>query len=177
MVAVTRSVSADARGADGHCIDRAGNGGVHPCSGYGADDCSSRYGSEDFVSAGLEFQTGAVGSLVARTASFPGGAESIVAHGPKGSARLDSGKLVITFRDGRFQVFGEETATGAGTDPMVFVHAWHQAIYEDFSDAVGDDREPVASGHDALIVQALIETLVQSSREGRAVSVPAPEIV
>jgi len=70
--------------------------------------------SEDFVTAGLEFVSGAIGSLVASTASPPGDAESIVLHCEKASAVLKSGVLIVTWRDGRVETFGADAATGGG---------------------------------------------------------------
>lgn len=125
--------------------------------------------SEDFVSAGLEFVSGAIGSLVASTASYPGGAESIVLHCENASVRLQSGKLDINWRDGRSETFGEDTASGGGADPMAFTHAWHQGIIEDFADALTNNRPPMATGRQALMVHDLIDALVLSSREERAV--------
>ncbi|MCV6825123.1 MULTISPECIES: Gfo/Idh/MocA family protein [Halocynthiibacter] len=131
--------------------------------------------SEDFVSAGLEFANGAVGSLLASTASYPGSAESITIHGTKGSASLVSGKFTLSYQDGTSEVVGEEVASGGGADPMAFTHAWHQAVVEDFVDAVRNDRAPAITGRDALKVQSLIEAITKSSREGRILDVPATE--
>lgn len=126
--------------------------------------------AEDFVTAGLEFETGAVGSLVASTASFPGSAESITLHFTKGSARLCAGVLTLTWRDGRVQTFGEEAGTGGGADPMAFTHAWHQSVIEDFANAVATDTKPAITGADALTVHALIDALKISSDAGRPVN-------
>ncbi|MEP0518746.1 MAG: Gfo/Idh/MocA family oxidoreductase [Hyphomicrobiales bacterium] len=125
--------------------------------------------SEDFVSGGLEFASGAIGSLVASTASYPGGAESIILHCKKASVRLQSGKLDINWQDGRNEVFGEDTASGGGADPMAFTHAWHQGVIEDFAVAIKNNRPPMATGRQALMVHDLIDALVLSSREERAV--------
>ena len=130
-----------------------------------------RMESEDFVSAGLVFESGAVGSLVASTASFPGRAESILLHCEKASASLVSGKLELAWQDGRRESFGEAGGTGSGADPMAFTHAWHQAIIEDFADAIAKDRDPVCTGREALLVHGVIDALVRSSAEGRAVHV------
>lgn len=128
--------------------------------------------AEDFVTAGLEFASGAIGSLVASTASFPGQAESIVLHCQKGSATLKAGLLELVFHDGRIEHFGEESGTGGGADPMAFTHEWHQAIIEDFVLALREGRSPTRStGRDGLKVHALIEALIRSSNEERAVAV------
>ncbi|SFB76616.1 Gfo/Idh/MocA family protein [Tropicimonas isoalkanivorans] len=129
-----------------------------------------RMEAEDFVTAGLEFANGAVGSFVASTASYPGGPESIVLHGQSGSLRLESGTCTLDFHDGRHETLGAQaTGTGGGADPMAFTHEWHQGVIEDFADAVAEGRAPLVSGREALRVHRLIDALVESSRERRAV--------
>ncbi len=125
--------------------------------------------SEDFVSAGLVFDNGAVGSLVASTASYPGHAESITLHFENASAHLQSGRLELNWRDGRQESFGADMATGGGADPMGFTHAWHRDLFEDFANAVIDDRPPLATGEEALAVHHLIDAIIQSSNTGRIV--------
>ncbi|WP_298985591.1 Gfo/Idh/MocA family oxidoreductase [uncultured Roseibium sp.] len=131
--------------------------------------------AEDFVSAGLRFDNGAVGSLVASTASFPGGAESITLHCQHGSAALKSGRLEILMHDGSVETLGEESATGGGADPMAFTHEWHQAVIEDMADAIADKRAPKCSGREALRVHRLIQALIQSASQKSAVAIPQLE--
>ncbi|MEM8749068.1 MAG: Gfo/Idh/MocA family oxidoreductase [Pseudomonadota bacterium] len=123
--------------------------------------------AEDFVSAGLEFESGAVGSLFATTASHPGAAESIELHFEKASVLLQSGQLHIRWRDGRVEAIGEDSATGGGADPMAFTHAWHRDVIADFADAVRDQRPTMVSGREALAVHYLIDALVASSDSQR----------
>lgn len=125
--------------------------------------------SEDFVSAGLEFANGAVGSLMASTASFPGGAESIVLHCTKGSATLKSGQLRLAWQDGRIETIGQAGGTGGGADPMAFTHDWHKGIIGNFADALTNQRAPVPSGRDALAVHRVIDAIVMSSNQKRMV--------
>lgn len=125
--------------------------------------------AEDFVTAGLEFASGAVGSLVASTASFPGGGETITLHGELASACLRPGELQINWRSGESEVFGAKATSGGGVDPMAFGHGPHQAIVEDFASAIADGNPPLVTGREALRVHALIDALQASSRTGRAV--------
>ncbi len=127
-----------------------------------------RMEAEDFVTAGLAFENGAVGSLVASTASFPGAAESITLHFDNAVALLKSGRLDIAWRDGRTETFGADTSTGGGADPMAFTHAWHRDVIEDFARAVAGDEDPPCPGREALNVHILIDALVQSSRSKSA---------
>jgi predicted dehydrogenase len=127
--------------------------------------------SEDFATAGLRFANGAVGSLVSSTASFPGAAETITLHFDKASLHLGSGVLTVRWRDGREDSFGATATTGGGADPMAFTHEWHQAIIEDFADALAAGRPPIASGHAALAAHHLIDAIVRSASEGRITEV------
>ena len=129
--------------------------------------------AEDFVSAGLTFRSGAVGSLQASTAQYPGGAEFIIVHGDTGVARLGAGQLALDWRDGRQEIVGEAWSTGGGADPMAFTHAWHQSVIEDFALAWQQGRAPRVTGREALRVHRLIDALIASSNAGRAIDLPS----
>jgi len=122
--------------------------------------------AEDFVTAGLKFANGAVGSLVASTASFPGGAESITLHFDNASLRLESGQLHLHRRDGGNAVFGLVGGTGGGADPMAFTHEWHQGVIEDFAAALSEGRAPAITGEKALAAHDLIDAIITSARSG-----------
>ncbi len=127
--------------------------------------------AEDFVSAGLRFASGAVGTLFASTASYPGRGETITLHGAQGSATLEAGQVRISWQDGRDEVLGAAAASGAGADPMAFTSDWHQWVIEDFAQAVAEGRAPMVPGREALAVHGLIGALERSAREGRRVEV------
>ncbi len=125
--------------------------------------------AEDVVSAGLRFASGALGTLFASTAAFPGRAESIRLHFEHASADLESNALTVAHQDGRHETFGATAATGAGADPMAFSSDWHRAIIEDFANAVRTGRAPLVSGRDALEVHRLIEAITKSGQNGAKV--------
>jgi predicted dehydrogenase len=130
-----------------------------------------RMETEDFVGAGLRFADGALGSLSATTAAYPGASEQLALDCEHGSAALQAGDLAIHWRDGRSQRFSEDSGFGGGTDPMAFPHDWHLALLADFLDAIEAGRPPAVTGREALKVHRLIDALLASSREGRAVAV------
>jgi predicted dehydrogenase len=123
--------------------------------------------AEDLAVAGLRFASGAVGSLTATTASFPGGSEWIGLHFDRASLHLEAGVLTVSHRDGRVERFGEAAGTGGGADPMAFTHGWHQAILEDFRDAIVERRDPVVTGQAALAAHDLIDAITRSARTGQ----------
>lgn len=133
-----------------------------------------RMEAEDFASAGLIYENGAVGSIVATTASFPGQAESICIDGTLGTAKLEAGSLSLHWRDGRVETFGEESQSGGGADPMDFPCDWHRGIIENFADHLEGKAELLASGHQALEVHRLIAAMTQSgNRDGQRVTLPS----
>ncbi|MEZ5837974.1 MAG: Gfo/Idh/MocA family oxidoreductase [Geminicoccaceae bacterium] len=127
--------------------------------------------TEDFVAGGLRFANGAVGSIVASTAMYPGQAESLTFNFARASAHLQSGTLTVDWHDGRRDRFGEPATTGGGADPMAFPHEWHRDLIGNFANAITEGREPRIPGSEALHVHRLIDALVQSSQEGAIVTV------
>jgi UDP-N-acetyl-2-amino-2-deoxyglucuronate dehydrogenase len=61
---------------------------------------------------------------------------------------------------------------GGGADPMAFPHDWHRSMIADFLDALDGGRPPRVTGREALRVHRLIDSLLLSARERRAVEVP-----
>jgi predicted dehydrogenase len=125
---------------------------------------------EDFAGGGLLFESGAIGSIMATTANYPGKTENLTLVGTRGAAVLTGGELDIDYQDGRTEHVGESTASGGGADPMDFPHDWHQALIEDFLDALDEDREPNCNGRQALHVHRLTEGLLLSAKERRHVA-------
>ena len=125
--------------------------------------------AEDFVSAGLQFETGAVAHLFATTASYPGRGETITLHCAHGSAHLEAGELQVFWQDGRKDSFGTAATSGAGADPMAFTSDWHQMVIDDFAEALTTGRKPLVTGVDALQVHRLIEAIEQASKTGQTV--------
>lgn len=122
---------------------------------------------EDFVGAGMRFNNGALGSLMATTTSFPGDQEYMVFNCANGSARLSGSVLTVSWQDGRTETFGEEASTGGGDDRMAFPHEWHRDQISEFIDAVRANRDPISNGHTGLEVHRLIDALLTSAKTGK----------
>ena len=126
--------------------------------------------AEDFAAGGMIFESGAVGSVFATTASFPGDTESLTFECDKASVLLKSGVLTVNWRDGRVETFGEEASTGGGADPMAFPYDWHKSLLTDFAQSIKDRRAPRVTGAQAMSVHALISAIVASSHTGQRVT-------
>ena len=130
-----------------------------------------RMETEDLACAALRFRNGALGTLDATTASYPGYAEQISIVGTRGTARLTAGKVDAHWHDGRRESVGEEATLGGGADPMAFANDAHRAVLAEFLDAIDQDRLPVNDGRSALLVHDLIDAVLASSRAHAPVDV------
>ena len=127
---------------------------------------------EDWAGAIFETDLGCVGTIMATTTAFPGASESITLNGTKASAHLQDGVLTLYHRDGRIERVGETATTGGGADPMAFTHGWHRSVIERFAASLDGNAEPLASGRDALMAQAVIDTMERASGSGSWEEVP-----
>jgi UDP-N-acetyl-2-amino-2-deoxyglucuronate dehydrogenase len=128
--------------------------------------------TEDIVGAGIEFANGAVGTIDATTVAYPGFPERIELAGGKGTAVLAAETLDFYFKDGRHVHHEGAVSKSGGADPMAFANDAHKALIVDFLDAIDANREPTTSGREALKVHLLIEAMLRSAAEGKAIAVP-----
>ena len=129
-----------------------------------------RMEAEDLAVAGLRFASGAVGSLVASTATFPHRSETITLHFERASICVGRDTLDVHWRDGR-----SETGIAGAQDSYEAVltggkFEWHQGVIEDFADAIRTGRKPIVTGREALRSHLLIDAIEVSSRTGRVVA-------
>lgn len=134
-----------------------------------------RMETEDAAVAGLQFASGAIGAVVATTAAFPGGSEVLSIDAEQASVDLGHGELLVRWRDGRLDRLQDSVASGTGADPMAFDHAMHRSVIQEFVEAVAAGRDAPVSARSAMAVHALIDAMLQSSREGRRVDLPRDE--
>ena len=133
-----------------------------------------RMETEDIVAAALRFTNGAIGSLMATTAAYPGFGERCELVGELGTAVLQDGALEAHLHDGSVLRAGTTGGGGGGADPMAFSNDAHRAVLSEFLDALDAGRDPVNSGREGLKVHRLIEALLESSaRRGPVAVAPA----
>lgn len=128
--------------------------------------------TEDMVAAAVRFAGGAIGTIDATTAAFPGFAERIELICRNGTAVLAGTELVMNYHDGPAEHHAPDaTAGGTGADPMDFPHDYHCSLIADFLDAVEAGRDPRITGEEALKVHRLIDAILGSAQAGRPVAV------
>ncbi len=145
---------------------------------------------EDLVCATLTFANGALGTLFASTATYPGFPARLALHGTEGTAILEGDELHTLAIRGREPITGTAASahalqvSGGGTRSAVH-HAdnaraagedtrwkWgdaHRAQFADFIAAIRENRRPAVSGHDGRAAVALIQAVYESARTGHPV--------
>jgi predicted dehydrogenase len=147
-------------------------GPVAEVTSYAVTSSVHRMETEDMVAAAVRFANGALGTIDATTAAYPGFPERIDIIGETATAALAGTALTVTHHDGRVtEVKADESAGGTGADPMAFPHDYHLGIWTDFFDAIDAKRLPAVSGREALKVHRLIDALLESGASGQRVTV------
>ncbi len=147
-----------------HALDLFGSlaGPIAEVTGFAATSALHRMETEDLVCAGVRFANGALGTIDATTASYPGFPERLELVGTRATAVLHgNGALELFWQDGKKESFEGERAFGGGADPMAFVHDHHRAVLTDFLDALDQKRQPKVHGREALKVHRLIDALLR----------------
>jgi UDP-N-acetyl-2-amino-2-deoxyglucuronate dehydrogenase len=143
---------------------------------------------EDTAVAILTFAGGALGTIVATTAAYPGLTARIAVHGDRGSAVIDDDELRYFHAAGEGQEGeayggGENQAEkvmeqygasgsgpGAGADPGSLSMA-HRDQIQDFVEAVREGREPSINVEEGRKPLAIISAIYESVRTGGPVLV------
>jgi predicted dehydrogenase len=132
--------------------------------------------AEDTIVASLRFPHGALGTIEASTALFPGFSRRIEICGEHGSAVLEENRITAwKFRESRPEdeavllADGENSlGSGAGRPDQISYYG-HLAQIQDFIDALRGQRAPAVSGLDARNAVSIIRAVYDSAGSGRAV--------
>jgi predicted dehydrogenase len=135
---------------------------------------------EDVGCAAVRFKNGAIGTLEATTAAFPGLLKKTEIHGTKGSVIVEQDDILLwTFAeedpaDAEIRrKFGKGSATtGGASDPKAISHLGHKKQFEDFLAAVDAGKKPLVDGYEGRKSVEIILAIYQSSWTGRRVKLP-----
>ena len=132
---------------------------------------------EDVAVATLRFQNGALGTIEATTASYPGMLKRIEIHGTRGSAVLEEEDVKVwDFADPaegdeqiRRQLANQTTTGGGASDPAAIGHHGHTMQIRDVISAIQDGRIPQIDGHEGRRSVEVICGIYESAKSGRSV--------
>jgi UDP-N-acetyl-2-amino-2-deoxyglucuronate dehydrogenase len=129
--------------------------------------------SEDTACATLKFSNGALGTIEASTAVWPGWSRRLEICGEFGSALLEDDDIARwEFQDKQpedeaIQKTRESAALGSGASaPNAIGFEGHRRQIQDFIDAIRENRPPSLDGREARKAVALIRAIYDSAASG-----------
>jgi predicted dehydrogenase len=132
---------------------------------------------EDTVVATLEFANGAIGTLEATTAAYPGFPRRVELTGTLGTIAIEQDRIVSSdvrdtpeaMRQALSTQDGDANASAASA--IVSDARGHQRVLEDLLSAIATNRRPGCDGHEGRRSVAVVEAIYTSSKTGRPVEV------
>lgn len=132
--------------------------------------------AEDTVSAALRYASGALGTIEASTAVWPGWQRRLEVCGERGSVMLEDDRITRwEFRDAdagdaAVRAANDHAALGSGASaPNAISFIGHQRQLQDFVDALRGGRAPVIDGREGRKAVALVRALYASAECGASV--------
>jgi len=123
--------------------------------------------ADDTVVSVLEFANGALGTLLATTAAYPGYPRRVEITGSQGTVVLDGDRIVAAdLRTPEPKVLQESAGEGdrSASSAAVTDIRGHQAVLEDFLHAIESNATPACDGPEGRRSIALIEAIYRASR-------------
>jgi UDP-N-acetyl-2-amino-2-deoxyglucuronate dehydrogenase len=134
---------------------------------------------EDTALAIVRFASGAVGTISATTAAYPGFPQRLEITGTQGTVTVEDGQLVRTALRGAPDAADPAHGPAQGppqvppqataADPAALNAAVHAAQLADLLAAADEGREPAVSGQDGRDALEIVRAVYESSRTGRPV--------
>jgi UDP-N-acetyl-2-amino-2-deoxyglucuronate dehydrogenase len=132
--------------------------------------------SEDTAVAALRFASGALGTIEASTALWPGFARRIEICGENGSAVMEDDDItrwefrVAASEDEKIRAARETSAKGSGSaNPMAINFEGHLRQIQDFIDGIRERRPFFIEGREARKAVALVRAIYDSAASGMPV--------
>jgi predicted dehydrogenase len=129
---------------------------------------------EDILVATLEFGGGALATLEASTAAYPGYPRQVELTGTEGTVVLQQDRILAA--DLRAEhpdlLSGEASTNASASSPTVSDVRGHRAVLEDFLEAVRTGRAPRCDGREGRRSLAVVEALYLSARTKAPVDLP-----
>lgn len=135
---------------------------------------------EDVATATLQFANGALGTIEASTAAFPGHLKRIEISGSEGSATMIEEDIAFwefankTEKDAQLlaEMAGRTKTGGGAADPAAIGHHGHTHQFEDVLDAIKNKRKPQIDGHEGRRSVEIILAIYKAAETGTVVELP-----
>ncbi|MDA8303000.1 MAG: Gfo/Idh/MocA family oxidoreductase [Actinomycetota bacterium] len=138
--------------------------------------------TEDLALAVMRFSSGALGTLEASTAVFPGFRERLEISGTEGTVVVEDGRIVVrefASEHGDVGLYGarvgseaKDAAASGASDPAAISNDAHASQVSDLLAAIDEGREPLMTGEEARNAVELVLAVYESARRRGPVSLP-----
>ncbi len=131
--------------------------------------------AEDTLTALLEFANGATGVLQATTSVYPGYPRRVELTGEQGTIIIEHDRLVVAnLKNPPADALGSgDDKNQSASSATVSDVRGHQAVMEDFLQAIAQNHEPRCNGVEARRSLALVEAIYEACGSGKRVDVRA----
>ena len=131
-----------------------------------AANLQHRIEGEDTLVATLEFCSGALATLEATTAAWPGYPRQVELTGTEGTVTIQGDRVAAAdLRAPRPELVGQNASTNAAAhSPTVSDVRGHRAALEDFVGAIREGREPRCGGREGRRSLMVVDALYRSAR-------------
>lgn len=135
---------------------------------------------EDVAVASLKFASGALGTIEASTAVFPGELKRVELHGTQGSAAMREEDIVRwefaakdPGDDALLASMQNKTQTGGGAaDPKAIGHHGHTRLFQNVLAALRGEQKLLSDGQEGRRSVELILAIYHAARTGQTVKMP-----
>lgn len=130
--------------------------------------------AEDIAVALLEFSSGAQGTLLATTAAYPGYPRRLEITGAEGTVVLEHDRVIVTnlrHPPGDLGSRSDPLDTNpSATSAAVTDVRGHQAVLEDFIDAIQRNRAPICDGAEGRRSLALVQAIYAAAKASESIT-------
>ncbi len=128
---------------------------------------------EDIANALINFKSGAIGTISAGTALFPGYPERLEIYGEKGSIIFEDGKIInwnVPGHERKISTKPTESISGS-SDPMAIGDDLHKAQLIDMIKSIKNNTEPLVNGEEGRKALALIRGIYKSAIQQKEIRI------
>lgn len=124
---------------------------------------------EDVAGATIEFESGAIGMLLASTAAYPGRPVRLAVHGDAGTAVMENDELDYFSSAHTEDPPALPSTTADAPEGWSQVDVAHRDQYADVLEAIENGRAPAVTTHDARRALRVVLAVYESARTGMPV--------
>ncbi|MDR3590847.1 MAG: Gfo/Idh/MocA family oxidoreductase [Negativicutes bacterium] len=150
-------------------------GPVAEVSGYCGTFGHTGLAVEDTASAGIRFQSGALGVIEGTTCAYPGLVSRVDIYGTEGSAVIENDELVSVQLQSGYEYKAGSSSENAGISSPGIELECHRRQFREIVAAIRSGGEPPVSGPEGRKALEVILAIYKSALTGQRITLPLPD--